>query len=337
MKIYTFPYYISFGKNDGVDCTIDCEINDKQAKRLERSAKEKACFRLDEEDDLHDVYNRVLQAILRHETELLVNDPSIVQDALSWRDDYDESAPVSIEQIREYVDELIIGINFPAELQMLEPSIKKRVRKVKCEQIVLSREEAAEYVKESPESNMIVYVDQGETLYYVPLKYSGVFTIPSNVTKIEKTAFYKRKGVTEVIIEEGLTEIPEWAFEDCDSLERVIVPSSVKRICFNAFTKCSKLSEVDLSEGLIEIDDTAFRFCYALEELHIPSTVKEIGAYINCYQNGLRRIYFEGMDTTIIGLDDDDWSRMTMHVRKGSCAEQIANERDIRHELYPIT
>lgn len=334
MKTYTFPYYVSFGRNDSVDCAIDCEINDKQAKKLEHSAKESGRFRLDEDDDLQDVYDRVYKAIIQHESELLSYDPSPVKDSLSWEDDYDESVPVSAEQISAYLDNLTIGINFPFELQMLEPTAKKRIRKAIYEPIVLSREEAIELVKDSGKVDKIVYVDQGKTLFFVPIKYSGTFVIPTGVSRIEKNTFYKRKKITELIIEDGLYEIPEWAFEGCDSLEKVTISPSVKTICYNAFTKCSKLREVNLSEGLVEIDNTAFRFCSDLEELHIPATVKEISAFINDYFNGLKHIYFEGMETSVNFDKGGNWSRMTMHVKRGSLAEEIAIEKAIKYIYY---
>ena len=56
MKSYVFPYYISFGKLDSVSSEIEFSISDKDAKRLERSAREVGRFRLNEDVALFDLY-----------------------------------------------------------------------------------------------------------------------------------------------------------------------------------------------------------------------------------------------------------------------------------------
>jgi hypothetical protein len=89
------------------------------------------------------------------------------------------------------------------------------------------------------------------------------------------------------------------AFQNCTSLERVIIPSSVKSIgkyafsgCVNlmhidlssvktigidAFCSCKKLREVELCEGAESIMDNAFQYCTSLERVILPSSVKTIG------------------------------------------------------------
>ena len=52
MKRYTFPYYVSFGKNDHVDCSIICNLSEEDAKRLIQSAKEGGRVRLIEDCEI---------------------------------------------------------------------------------------------------------------------------------------------------------------------------------------------------------------------------------------------------------------------------------------------
>lgn len=338
MKTIAFPYYISFGKLDSVSCEIELSISDKDAKRLERSAKEGGRFRLNEDEDLSDLYERVYKEIILFEKDSLLADPSTVEDYLSWEPDYDEKKPVTEEQIDHYLDELVIGINYPEELQLLEKPTAKKKKQSKCESIILERSIAQEYVYINNNKDKIVYVDDGETLYFIPSKYMGTFTIPSTVRRLEGdltfNPFGKHKQISEVIIEEGLTEIPDWAFDGCDSLERIVIPGSVKRIGFNAFTKCSRLKQVEMSEGLIEIDNTAFRFCFDLEQLRIPASVETVSMHITSYQAGIKEILFEGMSTSI---DDtrcrgDEWEKVTVYVKEGSVAESFSKEHGIKVE-----
>ena len=337
MKTIVFPYYVSFGKLDSVSSEIELSISDKDAKRLERSAKEGGKFRLNEDEDLSDLYDKVYQEIILAEKDALLSDPSPVKDFLSWEEGYDDS-PITEEQIDHYLEELVIGINYPVELQLLEKTIASKKKQTKCESIIVERSIAQEFVYINNNKDKIVYVDNGETLYFIPSKYTGAFTIPSTVRRLEGdltfNPFSKHKRINEVIIEEGLTEIPDWAFDGCDSLERIVIPGSVKRIGFNAFTKCSHLKQVKMSEGLTEIDNTAFRFCFDLEQLRIPASVETISMHITSYQAGIKEIFFEGMSTSI---DDtrcrgDEWKKVTVYAKEGSAAESFAKEHGVKVE-----
>ena len=339
MKSYVFPYYISFGKLDSVSSEIEISISDKDAKRLERSANEGGHFRLNEDDALSDLYDKVYKAIILSEKEALISDPSPVRDALSWEEDFNEDLSISDAQIDSYLSELAIGINYPEKLQLLERKEGKKKKQTNCESIVVDRGIAQDYVYTKMNNDKIVYTDDGETLYYVPLKYSGTFTIPSSVKRMEGGSvfnpFKNRNKITEIIIEEGLEEIPDWAFDGCSGLERINIPGSVKRIGFNAFTKCSRLKQVDMEEGVTEIDNTAFRFCYDLQELCIPASVETISMHITSYQAGIKSIRFEGMATEIddTRCREDAWDKITVYAKKGSVAECFAKDHGVNLEL----
>lgn len=339
MKAYIFPYYISFGKLDSVSSEIELSVSDKDAKRLERSAKEGGRFKLNEDDALSDLYDRVYKAIILSEKEALVSDPTPIQDALSWKEDFNEDLPISDAQIDYYLSELVIGINYPEKLQLLERIEGKKKKQTNCESILVDRGIAQDCVFTKKNNDKIVYTDDGDTLYYVPLKYSGTFEIPSSVKRMEGGSvfnpFKNRNKITEIIIEEGLEEIPDWAFEGCSELERITIPGSVKRIGFNAFTKCSRLKQVEMEEGVSEIDNTAFRFCYDLQELCIPASVETISMHITSYQAGIKSIRFEGMTTRIddTRCREDAWDKITIYAKKGSAAECFAKDHVVKLEL----
>ena len=91
-----------------------------------------------------------------------------------------------------------------------------------------------------------------------------------------------------------------------------------------------------MTEGLIEVDSAAFRFCFDLEEIHIPTSVNRISTYITSYSAGIRRIYFEGINTTIEDAArlTNEWNRIVVYVKPESAAEKTAKKYGIRYELF---
>lgn len=216
MKEFVFPYFISFGRNDSIDNELVCKLSNKDALRLENSAREGGRFRLDEDDAIGNIYKKVYEKIIKAESDYLLANPEIVENWLSWEDDYDPDESINEGDVERYLEEVSIGINYPRELQCLDRTLKPRRRKKSFKSIILSREEAKAFLlNESNKTQYVVYVDDGETLYWVPLKYSGTFIISSNVRKVEKHIFSKRNDITEIIIEDGLEEIGEEIFLEC--------------------------------------------------------------------------------------------------------------------------
>lgn len=114
-------------------------------------------------------------------------------------------------------------------------------------------------------------------------KYKGTATdvvIPEKingktVTTIGKGAF-GRKGLTSVVIPEGVETIDQGAFIN-NLLTTIKLPSTVKKIDSMAFTLNKSLSKVELNEGLEFIGQKAFMNDSSLTgEITIPSTVKTV-------------------------------------------------------------
>lgn len=111
----------------------------------------------------------------------------------------------------------------------------------------------------------------------------GVVVIPSEVTAIQNNAFYNT-SVTEVIIPDGVTEIPDYTFINNKSLERVTLGKGVTKIGNNAFADCSNLRDITIPEGVTLIDMGAFRGCSSLTSISIPDSVTHIeqNAFATC-------------------------------------------------------
>lgn len=78
-----------------------------------------------------------------------------------------------------------------------------------------------------------------------------------NDTKIASQAFYQDSDLTEYIIEEGITEIGEFAFAR-SGLSSVTIPDGVIKIEYGAFYHCDDLSEVVIPDSVTEIEPYAF-------------------------------------------------------------------------------
>ena len=86
------------------------------------------------------------------------------------------------------------------------------------------------------------------------------------------------------IEENGVTEIGERAFRNCQSLTSIHIPDSVTKIGICAFYYCKNLISIHLPDGVTEIGYCAFYRCKNLISIHIPDGVTEIGksAFYDC-------------------------------------------------------
>ena len=84
--------------------------------------------------------------------------------------------------------------------------------------------------------------------------------------------------ITHVVIENGVTNISQYAFYGCSKLQSVSIPSSVKQIDKQAFDY-SGLTSLVLPEGLTKIGDGAFNQCTSLHSVVLPNSLTYIGDY----------------------------------------------------------
>lgn len=87
-----------------------------------------------------------------------------------------------------------------------------------------------------------------------------------------------------VIIPDGIREIRERAFENCELITSVVLPNSVRNIGPAAFGGCTSLLDVTIPSGVYHIGDKAFEDCSALESVTILDGVESIGvaAFQDC-------------------------------------------------------
>lgn len=87
--------------------------------------------------------------------------------------------------------------------------------------------------------------------------------IPSGTT-LNEGSFAGCEGVTELVLHEGIREIPKNCFFDLCSMTTLTLPGSLEKIHQNGFGFCEKLKAVSFPDNLKEIGLNSFADCYAL-------------------------------------------------------------------------
>ena len=105
----------------------------------------------------------------------------------------------------------------------------------------------------------VLYSKDGKTLIRYPIAKPGTsFTVPSTVTKIGYSAFYKNANLTKVVLNDPVAVIDEYAF-DATHLTTIDIPGSVTTVNKYAFASISStISKVTIRVADTTVDSTAF-------------------------------------------------------------------------------
>ena len=117
------------------------------------------------------------------------------------------------------------------------------------------------------------------------------YTIPNNVTSIEKSTFYDYTNLTNIIIPDSVTEIGDYAFNYCSGLTSITLSKNITSIGYATFANCWSLLNITIPESVTEIGYSAFTNCRALTSITIPKNVNSIGEYAFNLCSGLTTVY----------------------------------------------
>lgn len=220
--------------------------------------------------------------------------------------DYTRIQSLKISGQIDYDDFIFMrGMKNLSALNLKEVKIKKRVN-----------EYGHEYAEDAiPESAFSIDNNNVPRLYNLAL--------PDNLKTIGSKAFYGQSLSGSLIIPEGVKEIREMAFRECNNLTgtlslpstleiiggqaffgcgftcELLLPQNLKEIGAEAFHDCGGFyGNLILPEGLSKIESGVFYMCRNLTgNLIIPQNVKEIksGAFNYCYGLNGRLILPEGL------------------------------------------
>ena len=92
--------------------------------------------------------------------------------------------------------------------------------------------------------------------------------------------FYSRRSSIKcVVINNGVTNIGDFAFYYCSKLTSITIPASVTSIGSSAFFHCSGLTSITIPASVTSIGSSAFWGCSKLTSVTIPASVTSIGSY----------------------------------------------------------
>ena len=119
--------------------------------------------------------------------------------------------------------------------------------------------------------NGVLFNKDKTQLIQYPAGKSGSYTIPSSVTQINDYAFNDCIGLTGVTIPTGVTFIGYRSFLGCTGLPEVTLPSSLKTISGGAFQNCSSLSKMTIPASVTDVQWGAFAGCTGLKSFTVAS------------------------------------------------------------------
>ncbi len=98
--------------------------------------------------------------------------------------------------------------------------------------------------------------------------------IPDTVTEMGEYAFCYCSSMENAVIN-GQSVSP-YMFAHCENLETVSIGDDVTSIGEFAFQNCEKLKDITIGSSVEKIDDMAISFCPELEEIVLPESLKEL-------------------------------------------------------------
>lgn len=102
--------------------------------------------------------------------------------------------------------------------------------------------------------------------------------------------YISRNSIEEIIIEDGIENIGNYAFFYTFNLETVVIPESVKSIGKSAFMGCENLKNITIPENVTSIGDGAFGLCKSLTDITIPKNITKIGKNLFKECSGLKSL-----------------------------------------------
>ena len=135
----------------------------------------------------------------------------------------------------------------------------------------------------------------------------------SSILGTEKPPWIEYKeSIQKVVVNEGITEIGDYAFFECTALTSVSLPNTLTKLdgwggavanvdkTYGCFQACTALTTITLPDSLTEIESYVFNGCTALTKIVIPNNVTKIGKYAFFECSALERVTF-GVNVESIG------------------------------------
>lgn len=130
--------------------------------------------------------------------------------------------------------------------------------------------------------------------------------------------------IDSTIIENGVTNIGDFAFAWCEKMKGISIPYSIAKIGEHAFHECDQLRSIQLPNSIDTIGDYAFVWCDHLPSIGIPEGVDYIGlgAFTGCYM--LTNFMFPN-SCTYIDMSTLSWCTNLKYLKIGDNVTHIGS------------
>jgi hypothetical protein len=109
-----------------------------------------------------------------------------------------------------------------------------------------------------------------------------------------------------ITIPEGVTQIEDYAFNDCQGLRSVIIPDGVTTIGDAAFRGCRNLTSVNIPNSVAHIGESAFDCCVSLPSITLPKSLTTIGERVLCNCDNMKEIHCQGTTPPNLVVNDSE-------------------------------
>ena len=166
--------------------------------------------------------------------------------------------------------------------------------------------------------------------------------IEEGVTSVGQYAFYGYQAITSVTLPSTLTIIKKYAFSNCSKLPTVHFPEGLETIGEKAFEECTGLTSIDFPSTLTTLEMFAFLSCTGLTSIDLPSSVQTIGHYVfqNCTKLTDVMVHWTSLDGISVGKNPFNavkTANVKLHVPFGTAAIYAAaspwSNFDIKSEI----
>ncbi len=125
---------------------------------------------------------------------------------------------------------------------------------------------------------------------------------PQEANKIPAAAFQNKNTLIRVVLPKNLMKIGKNAFSGCYNLQNTgYIPDCVTHMEDGAFSGCQELQYINIPQKLEYLGGGVFQNCLKLQwnSLPLPNTLKEIGSYVFVPQGGGRVPKFNNVTLTL--------------------------------------
>lgn len=119
--------------------------------------------------------------------------------------------------------------------------------------------------------NGVLFNQDGSTLVVYPQAIAGPYLIPATVTNLAEYAFNQCTKLTSITTDNSLLSIGSAAFSGCLTLTNLILSDSLTTLAGAAFAFCTNLPSVAIPASVTNIQSGAFAQCFSLTNFTVAS------------------------------------------------------------------